>query len=337
MARLRSIGPLNAAARTVSDKIGRRWVEAAFNGVRVSEVQLPAVHAHAVRAARLLGLTHLPEVYVSGDRVWDAGTYGTDQNAAIVIGTALLNSFRGDELMFILGREMGHCRVGHALWKTVGAFLLGEQGVRRGAMSGGVLSMLNPTTLVEGAVETPLLAWARQAEITADRAGLLAVGDEEIARRVLLSWSLRSVVLYRQINIQAWLEQQEDSDDGFTRLSELLSSPTPYITRRLKLLSQYVKEPPFVQARDWLRQVAPAPKSPAPGGQSAGLVAGSSPAAPPPARPRTAPEGVRVSCPSCQATMRLPRAAFQGRDVVHTRCPNTGCGRTLALRAQPGS
>src|SRR6185503_11812920 len=99
-------------------------------------------------------------------------------------------------------------------------------------MSGGVFNaMLNPTALITGAIEAPLLAWARQAEITADRAGLLTVGDEEVARRVLLSWTLKSSFIFRQINIQAWLEQQAADDEGYSRLSELTTSSTPYITR----------------------------------------------------------------------------------------------------------
>ena len=41
----------------------------------------------------------------------------------------------------------------------------------------------------------PLMAWSRQSEVTADRAGLLAVGDVALARRVLLTWSIRSASL----------------------------------------------------------------------------------------------------------------------------------------------
>ena len=106
-------------------------------------------------------------------------------------------------------------------------------------MAGGLLAALSPSALIGGAIEMPLLGWARQAEITADRAGLLTVGNEEVPRRVLLSWSLKSPILYRQINVEAWLEQQSSGDDEMTRLSELTTSATPYITRRLKLMADW--------------------------------------------------------------------------------------------------
>lgn len=344
MAKLRSIGPLMAAARAISDRVGRRWVETMFNGVRLSENQLSEVYHQAVRAARLLGMRSMPDVYVSGDRMWDAATYGSDHSSFIVIGTALLNSFREEEVLFLLAREMGHCRAGHALWKTVGTFLMGEQGAKRGVMSGGVLQALNPDKLLESAIEMPLLAWARQAEITADRAGMLALGDETVARRVLLSWSLRSVPLYNRINIEAWLEQQEDDDDQMTRLSELVASPTPYITRRLKLLRQFARSDDLTRMRgliaplDYRPSVPAAPSAPGPQGgtvpvppaQRPASQAGGAPSTPPAQAP--AADYLRLTCPGCSAPMRIPRAVLEGKDVFPVRCPNRECGKVITLK-----
>jgi Zn-dependent protease with chaperone function len=348
MATLRSIGPLNAAARAISDKVGRRWIEATFNGIRLSEKQFPAVYAQAVKAARILGMPYLPDVYISGERMWDAVTYGSDQNAFVVLGTALITNFQGDELLFLLAREMGHCRAGHALWKTVIRFLLGEQGPRKGIMANGLLSALNPSNLIGGALELPLLGWARQAEITADRAGLLAVGSEEVARRVLLSWALKSSMLCRQVNLAAWLEQQAESDDEMLQLSEMMSSSTPYITRRLKLLAQFAQSPELGRWRTVIGRysqsafppsVAPqvAPVSPT---VSPGAVAGlngsaanhSQPSAP--AAPKDE-ESLRLVCSACRTGMRIPRAALNGREILKALCPNANCGQAVILKKKP--
>ena len=96
-------------------------------------------------------MPYMPDVYVSGDRMWESMTYGSDNSAFIIIGTALLNNFRGDDLLYLLARELGHCRAGHALWKTVSTFLLGQQGPRKGMMAGGLLNLLDVKHLVEGA------------------------------------------------------------------------------------------------------------------------------------------------------------------------------------------
>jgi len=260
-------------------------------------------------------MSHMPEVYLSGDRPWDCLTFGTDKDSFIVIGSALAGNFQGPDLLFLLAREMGHCRAGHALWKTVIRFFLGEQGPGKGMMSGGIFNaILNPTALISGAFEVPLLAWARQAEITADRAGLLTVGDEEIARRVLLSWSLKSSFIYRQINIDAWLEQQAEDDEGYSRLSELTTSSTPYIGPRLKLLTEFAKSP---ELKYWRQMIVDAMNHGAPKS---------------PAKPAAQPEVIKIKCASCQTQMVVPLKVLAGKNELPVKCPNKQCGKITRLK-----
>jgi Zn-dependent protease with chaperone function len=317
MSALRAITPLNAAAKAVSERVGRRWIEAAFNGVLLSEKQLPQIFGQSVRAARILGMSHMPDVYLSGDRPWDCLTFGTDKDSFIVIGSALAGNFQGVDMLFLLAREMGHCKAGHALWKTVIRFLLGEQGNSKGMLAGGIFSaILNPTALIGGAIEMPLLAWARQAEITADRAGLLAVGNEAIARRVLLSWSLRSSVMYRQINIDAWIEQQSGDDGGYTRLSEVTMSSTPYLGPRMKLLSQYANSPDFQlyveRISAMLKQSAPPPRPAHKADSNADVI--------------------RLKCATCSTQMRIPIKLLEGKTELPVKCPNAKCGAITQVK-----
>src|SRR5690606_771371 len=173
---LAGIGPLNSAAHGISEKVGRPWFEAAVNGVRLSEQQLPDIFELAVKAARIVGLQHLPEIYISGEQMWDSVTMGSQTSSFIALGSVLTN-FRGDDLLYLLGREMGHAKAGHALWNTVVQLLAGRQPGNRSLMSDGMLSFLSPTKLIESGINAPLMAWQRHSAITADRAGLLCVGD----------------------------------------------------------------------------------------------------------------------------------------------------------------
>ncbi|MDQ6827440.1 MAG: M48 family metalloprotease, partial [Gemmatimonadota bacterium] len=159
---LRSLGPLTAAAHAVSERVGRPWFEASVNGLRLGERQLPDIFEAAIKAARIMGLQYLPELYVSGEQMWDATTLGTDSRAFIVLGSVLTN-FKGDELLFVLGREMGHVRAGHALWKTVMQFVSGHAR-KRSILGEGIMHMLNPAKLVESAIDAPLMAWSRHSE-----------------------------------------------------------------------------------------------------------------------------------------------------------------------------
>ncbi len=318
MAVLRSMTPLTMMAQVVSDKVGRRWIETMFNGVLLSEKQLPEIYFQAVHAARILGMSYMPDVYVTGEMSWDCRTYGSDKDSFIIMGSAIATNFRGPELLFLFAREMGHCRTGHALWKTVIKFLVGEQGPRRGLMGGGLFSalskVLSPAALIEGTLEIPLMAWARQAEITADRAGMLALGNQDIVRRVLLSWSLKSPLLQRQINVQAWLDQHAESDDEMTKLSELMTSSTPYITRRLKLIQEFAKSPELSRWQAIIKQSTAKPKPPVT------------------AKNQT---DIRMKCATCGTAMRIPAKILEGKAQISIRCPDAKCGKMTYLKKTP--
>ncbi len=348
MATLQSMPPLHAVVKAVSDKVGRPWIESTFNAIRLGPRQLPDVWKQAVLAARILGLPKMPDVYISGDQMWNTYTYGTETSSFIVLGTSHLINFANDEMLFVLAREMGLCRAGHALWKTVTRFLAGDITVQHGLLSDGLLNAISPTKLIHGALDLPLMAWARQSEITADRAGLLAVGDEELARRVLLAWSVRSARLLQQVNIEEWMKQEEASDDQVTRFSEMTTSSSMYTTRRLHLLSQAAHEPGLMR---WSQGIQPVRKKLAPvPSQVAGLgvgtvkvvkagpvapgkaVAGGAQAAGAGPAPS---DSIRAVCNKCQTAARIPLAVLAGKEALNVRCPK--CQNVFTIRRKPSA
>ncbi|MGB8032164.1 MAG: M48 family metalloprotease [Terracidiphilus sp.] len=345
MTKLQSISALHSAVKAVSDKVGRPWIESTFNGIRLGPRQFSDIWVRAVLAARILGLPKMPDVYISGDSQWNTYTYGTDTSAFIVLGTAILNNFQNDDLLFVLAREMGHCRAGHALWKTVTRFLVGDTSTH-GILSNGVLNAisLSPTKWLQDAVDLPLMAWARQADITADRAGLLAIGDQGLARRVLLAWSIRSARLLKQVNIDEWMKQEDASDDQMTRFSEMTTTSSMYTTRRLRLLGVAGRETELMR---WSQTIQPVRKRLAPPPQTAILPGMGTPLAsvrrPPAAQgpalahaPAPPPsDSVRVLCNKCQTAMRIPLAVLRGKPSLNVRCPK--CQNIFTLRPKPAS
>lgn len=321
MRTLAGIGPLNAAAHSISETVGRPWFEAAVNGVRLSEQQLPDIFELAIKAARIVGLDHLPEIYISGQQMWDAVTMGSQTSSFIALGSVLTN-FRGADLFYILGREMGHARAGHALWNTVVNLLAGRQPGNRSLMSSGVLSFLSPTKLIESGINAPLMAWQRHSAITADRAGLLVVGDLAVARRVTLQWTLHSFPLASRINEEAWRAQEDASDDAAMQASEFAMTSTPYAARRLKLAREFHASAEFEGWRRVIEHWAPlAPPEKTVQAQAA--------AAQPKAPPR--PDMERLVCIACKTAMRVPKATLAGDKSVNVRCPNPDCNKVLKI------
>lgn len=331
MQRLSSIEPVNAMARKISDSVGRPWFEASLNGIRLGEDQLPDIFALAVKAARIVGLPYMPEIYVSGEQMWDAITMGSEGGAFIAIGSVLAN-MRGKELLYVLAREMGHVRAGHALWRTVVELATGRQS-RATVMGEGLLTFLNPAKLIEGAVQAPLLAWKRHSEITADRAALLAVGDDDVAAKTLTQMTLRSFPLYDRLNQDALRRQEAESEDATLRFSEATMSVNPYLTRRLRHLREFHASEAFQAWRkviayhlDGEADLIAQPDSPKreKGAQDKNVM-----------RPNNAPsdrQRVKLRCAACGNHLIVPRSALEGTETVNIRCPQPQCRKVMSVR-----
>lgn len=339
MSKLQSISTLHSAVRFASDRVGRPWIESTFNGIRLGPRQMPHIWKTAVVAARILGLPKMPDIYISGGSggsMWDTFTFGSDQSSFIVLGSSILLNFEREDLLFVLAREMGHCRAGHAVWKSVIRFLAGDNS-QSGLLSNGLLKALSPSKLVEGAIEIPLMMWSRQSEITADRAGFLAVGSEALARNVLLASSLRSARLIRQVSIEEWMKQEDTSDDQLTRFSEMTTSASMYTTRRLRLLGQAAREASLMQ---WSQHIQEArkrlPPLPAPPLLAAPRPrAAPQPTAPPAPRVSAPADSIRVICAKCQTGMRIPFSVLRGKPFLNVRCPQ--CRNVTTLRPKPAA
>jgi Zn-dependent protease with chaperone function len=323
MDKLNSIEPLNDLAIQASEKIGLPWFEAAVNGIRLSEDQLPDIFALAVRAARIIGLPSLPEIYVSGANLWDAVTLGSENRAFISLGTVLSN-LRGEDLLFILGREMGHVAAGHALWRTVLEMARGRS-APSSLMGGGFMQVLNPMAVVKGAMEAPLMAWKRYSEITADQAGFLVVGKLEVAERVLTQWALKSFHLYQRLDLDAWRQQQNLSDDETVRLSEWAMTTTPYVARRLKLLHEYASAEELKEWRDYVADWRQRLPDFEPSTSQQDMVKN---------RPEATKNMVRLVCAACHQRMLVPRATLEGSTEVNIRCPNRACRKVMKVKAK---
>ena len=316
---LQGIGPLRAAAHALSHRIGRPWLESAVNGIRLGPDQLPEIFNRAVRAARILSLPHMPEIYISGENMWDAMTLGSETSSFVVLGS-VLNNFKDKDLLYVIGREMGHCAAGHALWRTVMQFMTGKRQFNRNLMGEGILQYLNPTKIVESAVDVPLMAWSRHAEITADRAGSLVVGDETVVRRVCTQWALRSFPLYASLNLEALDRQIAGSDDTTTNMAEMTMTSTPYLGRRLRLARAHHESEEYLGWRRVIEHWTEPPKPPPPK----------------PGEAAPAEEMVRLHCIACHSPMSFPRSRFGEEGVaIKVRCPSTACAKVMEIKPLP--
>jgi Zn-dependent protease with chaperone function len=188
--------------------------------VRVTDRQFPRLHQLNVRAASTLGVA-TPTLYIGQNPTLNAATYGTNDDAFILMNGSLVDHFSDDEILDVLGHECGHIQNNHVVYMTTLHYLTH-------VVNSFVGWFTTPATLA-------LRAWSRRAEITADRAGMLVVKDVHTSLRGLMKLTIGSKKLYEQLDLDAYLEQFEDGKTGIGRFSELLASH-PYVPKRVQAL-----------------------------------------------------------------------------------------------------
>src|SRR3954462_8010497 len=173
---LRQLKGFDFVLRKISGLIDERAVRLQFLGSanRVDERQFPRVHRLYTEAASTLDVRQLPELYITNSPIWNAIAIGMDK-PFIVVNSALLQGLDEEELRFVLGHELGHAQSGHALYQSLLLWLMRLT---------GAIGWLPIGALGLRAIVAALHEWSRKAELSGDRAGLLAVQDPADALRV---------------------------------------------------------------------------------------------------------------------------------------------------------
>jgi len=119
----------------------------------------------------------------------------------IVVTTGAVELLDDDELRCLLGHEIGHLLSGHAVYRTMLNILVGL------AQN---LAWLPVGSIALRAIIAALYEWWRKAELSADRAGLLATQDPAVSLR--LSMKLAGGGDLSEIDTTAFLEQAAEYD-----------------------------------------------------------------------------------------------------------------------------
>ncbi len=193
------------------------------SGVRISRRQFPSLYETVLECADTLDIPP-PAVYVSQNPSMNAGTYGTDEESFIIITSSLIDRFKDDELKFVIGHECGHIQNNHVVYRTAAEFL------KQGAIS-FVKWAVVPATMA-------LNAWSRRGEITCDRAGMLCAESEQAALNAMLRLALGSKKLFEELDMDEYLSQLEDVQDGVGRVKEYFQSH-PYLPKRIQAIKLF--------------------------------------------------------------------------------------------------
>lgn len=251
---LRKVPGLPRLIKFVSEKS----LEQVFNygnissKIRVSAKQYPSIYKQYVRMAQVLDVRKLPSLYIETTPTINAFAAGIE-NYSIVLCSGLIDIMDEDELMAILGHELGHVKCEHQLYKTTAAVLT-VLGSSLAAQTGipGVEFILSAGRV---GLNMALMDWSRKAELSCDRAALLAIQDVDKVASALAKLAGFSSKYAGELNLdevehQADLCHELGSDSLFVKLVKLQSmmdATHPYPVFRVKEIRTWAKSEEYSQ------------------------------------------------------------------------------------------
>jgi Zn-dependent protease with chaperone function len=202
LAALRAIPGIDNALRKLLEVTGEAALRVILTAgaVKVSPKQFPDLHAKLQIACTTLGVD-MPELFVQQNPIVNAFTYGS-QKHLIVLHSGLLERLSDEETLAVISHEVGHIHAEHALYLTAARLME--------ALANASAARLIPGSeivkfIISAGINSALLAWARRAELSGDRAALLVVQDPHVIGRVMMK--LAGGTSASKIDYDQFLEQ----------------------------------------------------------------------------------------------------------------------------------
>lgn len=234
---LRKIPGFDEAVKRIFGFFGERGIRLLFqaNSVRVGPKQFPRLHHLMTEVTTTMDWPRQPQLYVTQTPLVNAGAVGMD-NPFITLNSGAVALLSEDEMRVLLGHELGHVMSGHSLYRTV-LFIILLFGFNN-------LPFLAGLALLP--IQLALLEWSRKAELSSDRAGLLASQDPVASMRVFLK--LAGGGKAEDTDLAAFMEQAREYEtlggpvDAVYKILNQLSLTHPFHTLRAAELQHWISD-----------------------------------------------------------------------------------------------
>ena len=202
LAALKAIPGVDSALKKFLAWTGESAIRVMFmaSAVKVTPKQCPDLHAKLQIACTTLGV-EMPDMYIQQNPQVNAFTGGVEK-PIIVLHSALIERLNDEETLAVIAREVGHIHAEHVLYITAARLFEALINVSAARLIPGseILKLI-----ISLGIASALLAWARRAELSCDRAALLVTQDAHVIGRTMMK--LAGGTFASKIDYELFLEQ----------------------------------------------------------------------------------------------------------------------------------
>lgn len=210
LAALKAIPGIDTALKKLLAVTGESAIRVQFmaSAVKVTPKQCPDLHAKLQIACTTLGV-EMPDLFIQQNPLVNAFTGGVEK-PVIVLHSALLERLSDEETLAVIAHEVGHIHAEHVLYLTAARLMeaLANLSVARLIPGSEIIKFI-----VSAGIASALLAWARRAELSCDRAAMLVVQDPHVVGKTMMK--LAGGTFASKIDYDQFLEQGREFQKNY--------------------------------------------------------------------------------------------------------------------------
>ncbi|MBL1208230.1 M48 family metallopeptidase [Geminocystis sp. GBBB08] len=223
-----------------------RLLKIQFTGssFKVNQSNLSDVYKLLQEACDILAIDRQPDLYIQMGYGINAFTAGVEK-PIVVLNRDCIDWLSSDELLYVIAHELGHIKSNHVLYYQTASYLPSIAQVMGNTVFG--LGSLFTTGL-----QLSLMNWKRMSEFTADRAGLLACQNPEVAASVMVKLAGLPKKYFTDNLVQDFLKQAQefesydyDTIDRIAKIFSTINNSHPWIVMRTAELFKWFESPDY--------------------------------------------------------------------------------------------
>lgn len=214
-----------------------KWSVVALKGgcFQVTKESCPDLYDQIVDVANTLDVHPMPGLYTEWEYGINGYTTGFGDDTLMILKSGAVDLLTEEELRFVTGHEFGHIKSGHVMYHMMADLF--DTAVSQIPLFGRFAVPLKYW----------LMYWNRMSEFTADRAGLLACQDIDVALKAIVKMAGLPLKYFDQDVREGFLKQAESFDLDLSDFSDrtiktitIATSSHPWtVMRAAELLKWY--------------------------------------------------------------------------------------------------